>query len=237
MQKVVFADTNQVQYTQSLTVEQVLDEALENSPAVVKARAAYDEQGWKKVEAVSAFLPTVTGSLNYITNKKYTYVDMNMGGNPTSVAQIVPTTQYTASARWNVFDGFASTYRFKAAQQLQESSRLDYEWVKFQTERQALLAYYKVLAAEQIKQAAEQNLKALKDHTKDVQALKKAGISTQYDVLRTEVQQSESESDLISAEDQLIEARNRLAEILGKSSEDRMPNGQLPVLGCVRECG
>lgn len=216
-------------FSETLTLQQALSEA-SHSPQVEKAEAFRDENDWKKVEAVSAFLPTLTGSINYLTNKKYALTDISLGGNPSSVPQIVPTTQYSLSARWNIFDGLASTNRFFAAQAFDESATLEYDWTKFQTDRQVLLAYYKVLAAEQVKLVAEQNLKALTDHAKDVEALKKAGISTQYDLLRTQVQYSEAEAEAVNADDQVVHARNKLAEILGKESEDRIPTGNLPVL-------
>lgn len=216
-------------FSETLTLQQALSEA-SHSPQVSKAEAYRDEIVWKKVEAVSAFLPTITGNINYLTNKKYALTDINLGESPASVPQIVPTTNYTLSARWNVFDGFASTNRFWAAQAFEESATLEYDWVKFQTDRQVLLAYYKVLAAEQVKLVAEQNLKALKDHAKDVEALKKAGMSTQYDLLRTQVQYSEAEAEAINADDQIANARNKLAEVLGKDTEERSPMGNLPVL-------
>ena len=216
-------------FSETLTLQQALSEA-SHSPQVEKAEAYRDENDWKKVEAVSAFLPTITGSVNYLTNKRYTLTDITLGGSPASVPQIVPTTQYTLSARWNIFDGFASTNRFFAAEALDESATLEFDWAKFQTDRQIVLAYYKVLAAEQVKQVADQNLRALTDHAKDVEALKKAGISTQYDLLRTQVQYSEAEAEAVNADDQIVSARNKLAEILGKDVEDRIPTGNLPVL-------
>lgn len=216
-------------FSEPLTLQQAVGEA-SHSPQVTKAEAYRDEQDWKKVEAGSAFLPTLTGNINYLTNKKYALTDINLGGNPASVPQIVPTTNYTLSARWNLFDGFASTNRFFAAQAFDESAMYEYDWTKFQTDRQVMLAFYKVLAAEQVKLVADQNLKALKDHAKDVEALRKAGISTQYDLLRTQVQYSEAEAETVNADDQVANARNKLAEILGKETEDRIPTGQLPVL-------
>lgn len=216
-------------FSEPLTLQQAVSEA-SHSPQVTKAEAYRDEQDWKKVEAVSAFLPSVTGTLNYLTNKRYGLVDVNLGGAPASIEQIVPTTQYTLSARWNLFDGLASTNRYFAAQAFDESATLEFDWAKFQTERQVMLAYYKVLAAEQVKLVSEQNLKALKDHGKDVEAMRKAGMSTQYDLLRTQVQTSEAEAEAVNADDQVVNSRNKLAEVLGKDSEDRLPQGNLPVL-------
>lgn len=215
---------------QTFTLNQAVQEAYQSSPEIQRAKADYDEQSWKTVEARSAFMPNLYGSVSYIANKKYAYVDIPFAGVNASIPQIVPTTQYTLSSRWNLFDGFASTYKYYSGKENEEASRLGYEWTKFQTERNVLLAYYKLLAAEQLQTVADQNVKALKDHTKDIEALKSAGVSTRYDVLRTEVQESEAEAELENTTDGVQSARNILAQVLGEDTELREATGALPVM-------
>ena len=77
---------------------------------------------------------------------------------------------------------------------------------------------------------AAQNVSALEDHLRDAELFKKAGVSTNYDVLRVEVQVSEARSDLLDATDNIVVAKQALAEALGKPAEDRDLAGDLPVL-------
>jgi outer membrane protein TolC len=215
---------------ETVDLKSIVNEALSGTPALQKSEAAYEEASWKKTEALQGFLPSLSGSINYLTDKRYMLVDVNMGAGATSIAQVVPTTLYTLNAQIPLFDGFASTHRYSAGQQAELSARHELEWAQFSIQRQATLQFYKTLASLALKDVAEQNLKTLNDHLKDAQALKKAGVTTNYDVLRVEVQVSEARAEVMNAQDNYEIAKLRLGEILGKASESRELQGQLPVL-------
>jgi outer membrane protein TolC len=215
---------------ETISLKTLIDEALSSSPAIQKSQAILEEATWKKTEFLQGFLPSLNGSLNYLTDKKYMLVDINLGGNPASISQVIPTTLYTLTATLPLFDGFASTNRYGAGQNLQKSAQHELDWARFTVQQQITLQYYKTLAAQALKEVAEQNLKTLSDHLKDAKALKKAGISTSYDVLRVEVQVSEARSEVLNTQDNSDLARFKLGEILGKETETRGLEGQLPVL-------
>ena len=216
---------------ETVHVQKIVSEALTQSLQLQKTEAAYEEASWKKSETLQGFLPSLTGSVNYLTNKKYMLVDVNLGGNPASIAQVVPTTAYTLNASLPLFDGFASTHRLLSAKHAQKSAEYELDWARFSIERQTILQFYKAIAAKSLKEVADQNLKSLNDHLKDTLAMKKAGVSTNYDVLRVQVQASEAESEILNAQNNLDAAQMKLAEILGKESEDRDLVGQLPEIG------
>lgn len=215
---------------ESVDLRHLISEATTNSPAIEKSKASYDEASWKKVESYQGFLPRLDGGLNYLTDKRYMLVDVNLGGAPVSIAQVIPTTLYTLTATLPLFDGFASTNRYWAGRSLEQSAQHELDWTRFSTERQVTLQFYRALAAQALKDVAEQNLKTLNDHLKDAQALKKAGIVTNYDVLRVEVQVSEAKSEVLNTSDNFEMARHRLGEILGKDDETRDLDGKLPVI-------
>lgn len=214
----------------SVGLKELISEALQQSPQVQRSKAVVDEADWKKKENLQAFLPTLNGSINYLTQKKYMLVDIDLGAAPATIAQVIPTTQYSLTATLPLFDGMASFHRLDAAESQRSSARSDFEWVKFSTEKQVTLSFYKSLAAQALKDVSEQNLKTINDHLKDVQEFKRAGISTNYDVLRVEVQVSEAKSEVLNAKDNYELSKYRLGEILGKEVEDRELAGQLPNL-------
>ena len=221
---------SQLVRAQSLDLKQTLTEVGSGSLVLQKSRASVEEQSYRRIETSSAFLPTLSGSINYLTNKRYMLLDVNLGGGIATIPQIVPTSQYTLSARWNLFDGFGSTYRLLAANQMYKASEDEYDWTQFLLERSTVLVYYKLLAAQQIKAVVLENLQSLQDHLKDTESAKRVGVATQYDVLRTQVQLSEAQTELINAEDNISLAYEKLAEALGKEKEERMLSGQLPQL-------
>lgn len=214
----------------ALTLTEVLQEVRGSSLQIQKAKAGFEEAEWRTTGAYSTYLPTLTGSVNYLIDKKYMLVDIDFNGNPMSIPQILPTSLYTLKATWPLFDGFASTNHLQAERALEASARDEYEWTQFSVERQAVLQFYRSLATQILKDVASQNLKALQDHLKDIQAFKRAGVSTTYDVLRVETQVSEAQSELMNSEDNMHMSKYKLGEILGKELEERPLSGKLPIL-------
>ncbi len=213
----------------NLTLEQAVSEAGQSSPEIQKAQSMYEEKSWKKVEGYSGFLPHVTASGNYLLDKNY--VLFNVSGFPGAIPQIVPTTLYTFSAEVPLFDGFASTNTYRSGSAFERSAKSDLDWTKFSVNREITLQFYKALGAKLLRDVAEQNIKVLDDHLKDTHLFKRAGVSTNYDVLRVEVQVSEAKSELMNAIDIMEISRNQLGEILGNETEKRELVGSLPILG------
>ncbi|MGZ3689936.1 MAG: TolC family protein, partial [Pseudobdellovibrio sp.] len=213
---------------QAVSLESLLGEAMSNSPTIQKSQAMADEASWKKVENMQVFLPRLDGGINYLTNKRYMLVDINLGGGPISIPQIMPTTTYSLNAIVPIFDGFAGFNRYWASGYMEKAASHELDWSKFVLKRQITLLFYKALAATEMRKVADQNLKTLNDHLKDVQALKKNGIATNYEVLRVEVQVSEANSELLNAQDNEQMARYKLGEALGKETEERELSGEFP---------
>lgn len=214
----------------NLPLSQAVREAETQSPSLQRSASALEEMKWKKAEALSGFLPTVTGSASYLLDKKYAYLDFNLGSGLMSIPQVVPTATYGLGARLPIFDGWANVDRYRAAGDFVQAGHLEFDWAKFQLDREVVLLYYKALGAKLLREVAAQNLSTLEDHLKDVQLFKKAGVSTNYDVLRVDVQVSEARSALMDASDNVAVSKQQLAESLGKPTEDRELTGELPVL-------
>lgn len=220
----------QLSYAESVDLKTVIREASTDSLSVQKAHDYLDEASWKKNEAFAGFLPTLVGQVNYMADKRYMLVDVDLGGNKITIPQIIPTSTYSLTASLPLFDGFANVNRMQAGLSLRDSAKNELDWTQFSTQRQVTLLFYKTLAAQALKEVSETNLKTLQDHLKDIQALKKAGISTNFEVLRVEVQVSEAQSEVMNATDNLELARYKLGEALGKEKEEREVIGELPVI-------
>ena len=211
----------------AVTLDEAIATGLGHSPKLQIAESQAKEQHSKKLEAYSGFLPTVAAGATYLTSKNYLLTDVNLGGNPMTIPQIIPTSNFTLTATLPLFDGFASTNRLQSASHFEDAAQMDFDWARFQIEREITLQYFRAVAAKTLKLVAEQNVKTLEDHLKDVSLFKKSGISTNYDVLRVEVQLSESRSELLNATDNVILAKGRLAETMGVEDIDDVV-GDLP---------
>ncbi|WII70947.1 TolC family protein [Bdellovibrio sp. 22V] len=217
-------------FAQGLQLSDAVEQALEKSPKVQRAESQYRETEWKKTESLSGFLPTLSAQASYLFDKKYALVDVNLNGAPLSIPQVVPTTNAYLTAQWSLFDGFASTNRYHSASSFEESAKNDFDWTRFQTEREVTVLFYKAVAAKELKEVAQQNVRALEDHLKDVRLFKKVGSSTNFDVLRVEVQMSEAQSELLNATDNVDLSRARLSEALGLDQDVPEVEGRLPRL-------
>jgi outer membrane protein TolC len=217
-------------FAQRLTLDHALREVLSDSPYLQSAESVSREADWKKTEALGAgFLPKFKVNGNYLTNVKYQYININFNGAPVVIPNIIPNSQFNLMAELPIFDGFASTNRYLAAGKLADAGHEKFEWEKFRTEMAVTLSFYQALASQNLRRVALQNLKALEDHKREAMLFKKSGIATNYDVLRVEVQASNAATDLADAEDEIIIAREKLAEMLGHETETRELSGELPV--------
>ena len=214
----------------SLSLSTAVNEALKDSPSLQKAQSVLSETKWKRVENLSGLIPSLSASASHLFEKKYALTDVTLGGAAVVVPQIIPSTTYNLSARLPVFDGLANINRYRSGVDFSQAAEHDFNWARFQLEREVVLAYYRAIAAKRLEEVAEQNLHNLEDHLKDVRLFKKAGVSTNYDVLRVEVQVSEARSALLDSNDNVAVAKQKLAEALGHDQESREPEGNLPVL-------
>lgn len=216
--------------SEALTLNSALSEARAQSPHLQRAESFAEESSWKKVESYSGYLPTLTLGATYLTQHRYLLTDINLGGGPSSIPQVIPTSNIALTAQLPLFDGFASTNRLFSANSFEKAAKQDFDWAQFQVNRQVTLQFYKTLAAEVLKDVANQNVKTLEDHLNDVSLFKKAGLSTHYDVLRVEVQVSEAKTELLNSIDNIEVNHNRLSEMFGKEVDQRKVSGTLPVL-------
>jgi outer membrane protein TolC len=200
----------------ALQLQEAVDMAMAQSPYLAISKSKSSETEWKRTEAFSTFLPSVTTGVNYLLDYRYAYTDIAFGGAPVSVPQIIPTTSYFVNAQYELFDGLAGTRHWLATRAEADAAQDQYQWERFTLERKVELQFYKVLAARTLKGVAEQNLKTLEDHLKDIHLVKRAGAATNYDVLRVEVQVSQARSELLNAEDSIQIELGNLAESLGQ---------------------
>jgi outer membrane protein TolC len=214
-----------------ITLPEALALADQQSPGVQRAESLNKESHWRKVEAFSTFLPSLAASGTYLAEKKYVVTDVTIGNSPAPVAipAIVPTTTLTLTAQYPLFEGFAGTLRYNAAKAEERAAEKELGWSRFETGRQVALQFYRALASQTLKEVADQNVKLLEDHLRDVSAFKRAGVSTNYDVLQVDVQVTEARAEALNALDNVTISKGHLAELLGEP-EAREPKGALPVL-------
>jgi outer membrane protein TolC len=211
-----------------LNLEQALTILESHSPKIQKIQSFIEETRWKKTEAFSTYYPTLTANASYLFDKRYLLTDVQLGAATTSIPAIIPTTNYSLTAQYLLFDGFSSTARYNGASAMEKSALAEGNWTRFQLKQEVSLLFYKALASQILKDVASANLATLEDHLKDTNLFKKEGLSTKYDVLRVEVQVSEAKSELLNASDNIETSKGKLVETLGLDDFDGTLAGSLP---------
>lgn len=214
----------------SLTIDAAIDEGLANSPDIQRAQAAKSESEWHRFETLgSAFLPKVSANAHRYLDEKYTYTDINFSGSLLNFPGFFPTTSASIDVMIPIFDGFSGMRKLQSASLTEEAAGAEFSHAEFQLREEIRLAFYKSLAASELQTVAEQNVKTLEDHLKQVAARKHGGVATNYDVLRVQVQLNEARADAIDAQDNFETSRRKLTQLLGLQADGRSLVGTLPV--------
>ena len=197
------------------TVDDVVAKARELSPSLQRARAAQEDADWKRVEALGGFMPRLSiGGTRYF-DQRYMLTDVNFGNQPVEVPNILPNTVFSGTASVTLFDGLANVQRYRAARSLSHAAAHEADWTEFRLEQDVRIKFFQALAAEKLAEVADQNVKTLEDHLAKTKLLRRGGVSTEFDVLRTDAQLSEAHSDRLLAYDNVSIARRALAETIG----------------------
>jgi outer membrane protein TolC len=216
----------------SLTLEMAQKEALENSPVLRRAQSQEREAGWGQLEAVAdGFLPHVTANGQHLFDVQYSAINLQFGS-PVLITfpGIYPQTSLTLDASFDLFDGFQNVHQLDAANHRHEAEKINSDWSFFKVREQVRLAFYQALASQKLSDMADENVITLQNHLRLVQNQLENGQATQYDVLRVEVELSEAQSDQMTAHDNVVLAREALAQAMGVPEDERNLTGELPVL-------
>jgi outer membrane protein len=189
-----------------LTLEESIEIALEKNPTLKGAQGAIKEAKYRRLGAVSDFLPQVD------TQYSYTWLDEA----PTfSLPPMVPERQvgsrdfYTwqSSVTQPVFTGGALTNNYLLADLGVDMARVEFERTKLDLILNVKEAYYGVLTAEKGVEVAEQTVEQLESNLNMAQAFFDVGMTAKNDLLQVEVSMAQARQYLITAQNGLEVAR------------------------------
>ena len=110
----------------------------------------------------------------------------------------------------------------KQAKARYQSSVLGDELAFITMKQEVSNAYYTLLAAIDSQQVCEQSVVALQDHLKNVQAQYDVGVVAKVDLLRSEVELTSAQQDLIKAENRHSIAEARLNNMMGIAQDTKL---------------
>ena len=201
----------------SIDLQTAIDKAFKTHADIKKAEYALDSARANYNVARENFGPTVRFSHSFGRSR---YWDDDL--NDARPQQIGNSYSNSADLGIPIFNVKLLAYE-KQAKAGYQSSVLGEELAFIQLKQTVSNAYYTLLAAIDAQQVCEQSVVALQDHLKNVQAQYDVGVVAKVDLLRSEVELTSAQQDLIKAENRHSIAEARLNNMIG-IDQDRIPN-------------
>ncbi len=214
----------------SLTLRQAVKRALDRSRDIQDARSDLQQAGEQVSEAWSAVYPEINLNASYQRNVSPAVsflpaVIFNPDAGPNDFMPV----RFGADNQWNstisleqtifsasVFLGVGAAGRYESLQR---------EVLRGRTQAvvtQVRLSYYQLLLAQEQRRLTDNSLMRVRRSLKETRAMNRAGLSSDYDVLRLEVELANLEPNLRRADNAVAQARRQLAIQLDLP-EDTLP--------------
>lgn len=203
--------------TVTLSLPQAIQTALDQSLDIQDARLALDQAEEQVAEAWGSVMPTVDFSGSYTRNIQpaVSFVPAEfIGGEPGEFVKL----QFGADNTWastitfsqplfeaQAFIGVGAASRFKALQQEVLRGRA------MNLVTRVRLAYYSLLLAQEDLRLIENSLARVRQSLEETRALNRAGLASEYDVLRLQVEVANLEPNLRRTANAVSQARRNLA--------------------------
>lgn len=209
-----------------MSLEEAVGAALGDSRRIRVARASYQEAGERVDEAWGQLFPAVDLSMDYTRNVSpaVNFLPAVIFDPDAPRDKQIPV-QFGADNTWNglidvrqavfkpaVFVGVGAAARFEDLQG--EVMRGEVQGVVTRVRT----AYYDLLLAQEQVRLTENSVRRVRETLEETRALNRAGLSSDYDVLRLEVELSNLEPNLLRARNAERQARRQLGVLLDLES-------------------
>jgi outer membrane protein len=188
------------QATQKITLNDAITKGLQESKVLRLDHSKIDIAIAKYSESKDAMLPDlkITAGYTYLSDLDQGYRSFQFG--PQKIV-LYENNNYTtrASVTAPIFVGFREKYAEKSAQLLLEASKLDVEKDKDDVTLNIINSYFNLYKAQSVKKQIEDNIGQIKQRLAEVQSGFSKGTNIQNDVLRVQLQMSNTQLAQIEA--------------------------------------
>ncbi|MBM3294503.1 MAG: TolC family protein [Candidatus Aminicenantes bacterium] len=202
-----------------LTLEDSIRLALERNPFYQAAQAREDQASAQVREAVAGFFPSVSAQGMNVLDKKVFSIEFPslIPGEPPQRIKFDFTRAYQFTVNFSVplFTGGRLISGYKSASLNLEATREAIRQTRQETVFNVKAGFYGLLLARETVAATQEAVTLAEDFQKNVKNLYDVGMSSKFDLLRSEVQAANLKPQLIRARNALEEADLRLKTLLG----------------------
>lgn len=204
----VFLTRNVVAETVTLTVDQAVEQALENNPQLNISRSVWREKKAASWQASVSRLPRLDLRGNFSQTDPGLFPDQ---------ATFIGEKQYSAQivATHNIFSGGRIHGLAQSAGALAQAARYDHQATILTTKHQVKTAFYNVLLAESLVDVAKEAVEINQEEVRRAEVMLRIGEAARINLLRAEVQLANSIPEMLRARHDLLIARVQLANMIG----------------------
>ena len=201
----------------TVTLEEAVALAMEHSPAIIQAEGDIRIAQATKLQSVSDWLPTLTGSSGWSANSTNRFdpqTQRTVSGSATSI-------NGSLTARYTLFDGFRRNAQGRARSADLVSTEATYTSQEFQTSLQTKQTFFSALAADELVRVSETRIQRAERQLQVSRDRLAAGSAIRSDTLQSFVELANARLQLINAQTQRSTASANLAQLIGYDSEVR----------------
>lgn len=191
----------------SLTLNEAIDRATQNSPQMRKANSNLNYSKFGILEAEASFHPSVDAGFTWQDTDENTALSFS------------PSHSYSLSAHYNIFNGFSNIANINAKKSQNKSQKLLVKAQKSDLRFEVIEAYVNCLKAKKLIQTQEDNLRALERSYSDTAARYEQGMIAKNELLLIDVQRLRSRHTLAIAKSDFNKAHYMLWRVLGGDLE------------------
>jgi outer membrane protein len=202
----------------SLNLNEALRLAWKANPSLQVSRLEELIADQEIIRARSGFLPKVKSELNQTIYDLATNIRLETSGPASGRSFPIANNNFWTSkvtVDQTVFDFWATSSRYQAAILGQAATRLDTSQVRDNIFLLVCQGYFRVLRGEKLVQVAKQETVQLTDQLQDARNLYEFGLTTYNDVLQAEVALADAKQRLITAKNDVVNAKSALNKLIG----------------------
>ncbi len=202
-----------------LTLKTAVDEAILNNFLIRQAEEREKASFQKEKSADSDFFPKLTSSYSYNHLNDAPYAVF--GGRPYAIG---PNNNFAwdLTITQPVFTGFALTTRRKIAALGMDISEIIKDQAVLDVAKQAKTAFFKVLLTRKALKVADEEVKQLKAHVHDAEAIYKQGVVPYNDLLKSKVALAQARQNRVKALSRVSISLAALNTVLSRNITDKI---------------
>lgn len=210
----------QSQQSDSLSLESIISEVVQNHPAIKKAQQDLTVSDAKIGMAKSATLPTVGFESSYSRMGPVTTITLPEMGS----FSLMPHDAYSASLSANqvLYDFGKTRKNIDVETEGKQLSSMSVEQVKQKLSQAVISNYFALVYLQEALNIKDEQLKTLNEHLAFIRKKLETGSATSYEVLTTQVRISNTESQKTDIETAIKIRESQLNSLLGRAGSAKL---------------